>query len=142
MVQVKDDGVFDAPVDRIWKYLNDPNPGIHSHRAIVSARTLEQKGTSMTQEWEMRNPDGKTTRKETWRMTFSPPTGMQMESLAGVSKGTKYSNNYTPMGNRTKVEVAGEFRMQGLDDIATKQMALQFLAQVFEEDQANLRNYK
>ncbi len=142
MVQVKDDGVFEAPVDRIWKYLNDETPGVHNHRAIVSARTVEQKENSVTQEWEMRNPDGKTTRKETWRMVFNPPTGMSMESLAGVSKGTKYTNNYVPIGSRTKVEVSGDFRMQGMDDIATKQAALQFLAVVFDEDQASLRNYK
>ena len=142
MVQVKDEGVFDAPIDRIWKYLNDQRPGVHNHSSIASMKLVEQKGNAAVQEYEFRNPDGKTTRKETWRTTFNPPTGFEMESISGVSKGTKYSHRYTPAGNRTRVEVAGDFKMQGMDDVATKQAALGFLAEVFDEDNATLRNYK
>ncbi len=142
MVQVKDDGVFDAPIDRIWKYLNDERPGVHNHSAIANTKVVEKKGNAAVQEYEFRNPDGKTTRKETWRTTFNPPTGFEMESLAGVSKGTKYSHRYTPAGDKTRVEVTGDFKMQGMDDVATKQAALGFLAQVFAEDNATLRNYK
>lgn len=142
MVQVKDDGVFDAPIDRIWKYLNDERPNIHNHRMIASAKTLEQKGNAVVQEWEMRNPDGRTTRKETWRLVFNPPGGLEMESLAGPSKGTRYTNSYTPVGDKTRVEVRGEFKMQGMTDEATKKAALGFLAEVFDEDNTNLRKYK
>ncbi len=142
MVQVRDDGVYDAPVDKIWKFLQDETPGVHNHRAIVGAKTLEQKANSVTQEWEMRNPDGKGTRRETWRMTFNPPGGFEMESLAGASKGTKYTHHYTPMGNKTRVEVQGDFKMQGMDEAATRKAALGFLAQVFDEDTQSLRNYQ
>lgn len=142
MVKVRDDGVFDAPIDKIWKYLGDDNEGIHNHRSIVAARTLENKGSEMVFEWEMRNPDGKTTRKETWRMAMNPPTGWEMESLSGVSKGTKYTNRYTPMGSKTRVDVEGEFRMQGMDEASTRKAALGFLAEVFDEDQASLKKYK
>ena len=90
----------------------------------------------------MRNPDGRTTRKETWRLVFNPPAGLEMESLAGPSKGTRYTNRYTPMGDKTRVEVRGEFKMQGMTDEATRKAALGFLAEVFDEDNANLRKYK
>ena len=43
MVYVKDDGVFDAPIDRIWKYLNDTE-GRHSHDAYQITGVREQKG--------------------------------------------------------------------------------------------------
>ncbi len=142
MVHVRDDGVFDAPIDKIWKYLNDDTPGVHNHAAITAAKTVEQKENAVVQEWDMRNPDGKTTRKETWKMVFNPPVGFEMESLAGVSKGTRYTNKYTPMGNKTRVEVDGEFRFQGMDEAATKKAALGFLAEVFDEDSATLRKYK
>ncbi len=142
MVHVRDDGVFDASIDKIWKYLNDERPEIHNHQMIASAKTLEQKDNAVVQEWEMRNPDGKTTRKETWRLVFNPPTGFEMEALAGPSKGTRYLNKYTPMGEKTRVEVDGDFRMQGMDEATTKKAALGFLAQVFDEDTANLRKYQ
>lgn len=142
MVQVKDEGVFDAPIDKIWKYLNDERPGVHNHRMIAAAKTIEQQGNAVVQEWDMRNPDGKTTRKETWRMVFNPPTGFEMEALAGPSKGTRYTNTYTPMGEKTRVHVDGDFRIQGMDETSTRKAALGFLAQVFDEDTASLRTYK
>lgn len=48
----------------------------------------------------------------------------------------------TPMGNKTKVEVGGDFRAQGMDDMATKKAALAMFEEVFNEDNANLKNYK
>lgn len=142
MVHVKDDGVYEAPIDKIWKYLQDDTPGVHNHRSILAAKTLEEKGNSMTQEWEMRNPDGKSSRKETWRLTFNPPIGFEMESLGGASKGTRYSHKYTPLGNKTRVEVEGEFKMQGMDDSQTRKAVLGFLSEVFDEDTRSLRAYK
>lgn len=142
MTHVKDDGVFEAPLDKIWKYLNDETPGVHNHKMIRGMKTLTQEGNATTQELEFLNPDGKTTRKETWRFTFNPPHGFEMESLAGASKGTRYAHKYTSMGNRTKVEVEGEFYIQGMDDASTRMAALGFLSEVFEEDSANLHRYK
>jgi hypothetical protein len=142
MTQIKDEGVFEAPLDKIWKYLQDQTPGVHSHKSIRGMKVLEQKGSAVTQEIEFVNPDGKSTRKETWRFTYNPPHGFEMESLAGMSKGTKYAHRYTPMGNRTRVDVEGDFRLQGMDDASTRQAALGFLAEVFQEDQASLGRYK
>lgn len=31
MVHIKDEGVFDAPVEKIWRYINDDE---HSHSAV------------------------------------------------------------------------------------------------------------
>jgi hypothetical protein len=142
MAHVKDEGVFDAPIDKIWRFLQDQTPGVHNHKVIRGAKTIEEKGGALTQEMDFLNPDGKSTRKETWRFKFNPPQGFEMESLAGMSKGTKYSHRYTPMGNRTKVEVEGEFHLQGMDDATTRQAALGFLAEVFSEDTANLQRFK
>ena len=44
MAHVKDDGVFDAPVSKIWKFLQDETPGVHNHKTIRNVRILEQKG--------------------------------------------------------------------------------------------------
>jgi hypothetical protein len=142
MVHVRDDGVYDEPLDKIWKYLMDENPSVHSHEMIRNTKTLEQKGTELTQELELLNPDGKTTRVETWRFVFNPPKGFEIEALSGVSKGTKYSHLYIPIKDQTRVEVEGDFHMEGMDDASTRQAALGFLAQVFTEDQVNLRRYK
>ncbi len=142
MVHLRDDGVFDAPIDKIWKYLNDERPGVHNHQSIAGTKTVEQKGNSVVQEMEMRNPDGKTTRMETWRTVMNPPSGFEMESISGISKGTRYSHRYTPLGSKTRVEVEGDFRMEGMDEATTKNAALGYLAEVFDEDNASLRKYE
>jgi hypothetical protein len=142
MVHIKDEGVFDASIDKIWKYLQDEDAGVHNHRSILGAKTLEETENGVVQEMDMLNPDGKTKRKETWKLSFNPPTGFTMESLAGVSKGTRYTNRYTPVGSKTRVDVEGEFKMQGMDEASIKKAALGFLAEVFDEDNATLRKYK
>jgi hypothetical protein len=46
------------------------------------------------------------------------------------------------MGEKTKVEVAGEFKIQGLDEQATRKAVLAQLEQLFNEDNASLKQYK
>ncbi len=142
MVRIKDDGVFDAPIDKIWKYIGDDAPGTHNHRSILGTKVVEDRGSEVVQEMEMQNPDGKTSRKETWRFVMNPPAGFEMESLAGISKGTRYSHKYTPLGTKTRVEVDGDFHMQGMDETSTKKAVLGFLAEFFDEDNAALKKYK
>jgi ligand-binding SRPBCC domain-containing protein len=139
MVQVKDDGVFDAPIEKIWRYVMDNNG--HQHSAVNFTTVLEQTEKSMTVEVEVKQPDG-SSRKETWKMALNPPKGHTTEILSGPMKGSKYTHTYTPMGNKTKVEVVGDFYAQGMDDAGTKKAVLAFLENVFSEDTANLRNYK
>lgn len=56
--------------------------------------------------------------------------------------GTRHTQEYTPMGDKTKVEVTGEFKIQGLDDETTMKAALAFLDEVFNEDNSALKKYK
>jgi hypothetical protein len=62
----------------------------------------------MVVEMHAKSPDGKTTFKQTAKFTFNPPKGFDMEFLSGPMVGTKHTHTYTPMGDKTKVEVAGE----------------------------------
>src|SRR6266571_6880852 len=41
MVHIRDDGVFDAPIDKLWKYIQDNNA--HQHGAFVVQKVLDQK---------------------------------------------------------------------------------------------------
>jgi hypothetical protein len=139
LVHLTDDGVFDAPVEKIWRYLQDTTG--HKHGSVRVAKVLEQSDKGMTAEFEVKNPDG-SWMKETWKMAFNPPKGHSMEVTTGPRKGTKQTHTYTPMGDKTKVFVEGDFRIEGLDDAATKKAVLGYLEVVFNEDNALLRNYK
>jgi ligand-binding SRPBCC domain-containing protein len=139
MVHVVDDGVFDAPVDKVWKYINDQN--FHQHSAERFTKVLEQTDKGMTVEVELKNPDG-SWRKETWKMTMNPPQSLHSEVLSGLMKGTSHTHTYTPMGDKTRVVVEGNYYAQGMDDASTKKAVLTMWEMVFNEDNANLKNYK
>ncbi len=140
MVHVKDEGIFDAPIEKIWKYVGDaPN---HQHESIQLGQPVNVKGNAMTFKAKALNADGKTWRTETLVMTMNPPTGFTLETLDGPMKGTKFTNNYTAMGDRTKVVVEGEFVNAKTDDATIRKGTLAYLEEVFNEDQAALRKYK
>lgn len=141
MVRIRDEGVFDAPVDRIWKFIGDNRPGVHKHRSILASKDLETKGNVVVREIQFLNPDGKDSHWETWRFTFNPPRGYEVEAVAGPTKGTKFSNMYTPMGNRTRVDVEGDWIIPGIDEATIRKNALAFLEEAFNEDTAALKKY-
>jgi len=95
----------------------------------------------MTAEVDIKNPDGSWYR-ENWKMSFNPPKSFDIEILSGPMKGTKHTHTYTPMGNKTKVVVEGEFIVQGADEALVRKAALGMFEKVFNEDSANLRSYK
>jgi ligand-binding SRPBCC domain-containing protein len=139
MVHVTDDGIFDAPVEKVWRYINDGNS--HSHSGMKFTKVIEQSDKGMTAEVEVKNPDG-SSHKETWKMTMNPPRAHTTEILSGPMKGSKHTHTYIPMGNKTKVQVEGEFMAQGMDDASTKKAVLSMFEMVFNEDNANLKKFK
>jgi hypothetical protein len=142
MVHIRDEGVFDAPLEKIWKYIGDDTPGLHKHRAIPSTKVLSEEGNVVVQEMQIMNADGKGTHWETWRLTMNPPRGYQVEAIAGPTKGTKFAQTYTSMGNRTRVDVEGDWVVPGADDATIRKMTLAFLEEAFNEDTAALKKYK
>jgi len=140
MAYFHDDGVFDVPLETIWKYMNDQH-GAHGHSMIASQKVVEQKGNQVKMEIQVRDPKGGTER-QVWLLTMDPPFDWEMEFIEGSWKGTKHTHTYVPMGNKTKVVVAGDFRIAGLSEADTVKAARDFFAKVFEEDSANLRKFK
>ena len=94
MAHVTDEGVFDEPLEKIWRYLNDDQG--HQHSSVKMSKVLEQSEKGMTAEFDVKNPDG-SWRKEMWKMSFNPPKGFSLEITSGPMKGTKHSHTYTPM---------------------------------------------
>lgn len=139
MVHIKDDGVFDAPVEKIWRYINDEHA--HSHGAVKVTGMHDQSEKGLTLDLQVNNPDG-STHSESWKITMNPPKSMYTEVISGPMKGTKHTHTYTPMGSKTKVEVEGEFVAQGMDDASTEKAVLGMFEMVFKEDNANLQKFK
>lgn len=143
MVAYRSEGVFEAPLEKIWRLLQEehsPERVVKTHPVFQSARNLEEKGNTILREEVVKGPAGPYT--ERVRFTFNPPKGFDMEWVSGPLAGSRATHTYTPQGNRTKVEVTGEFRIQGMDEKSTYRMIDDFMNRVFEEDGAALRRLR
>ena len=139
MVYVKDDGVFDAPLEKIWRYIQDAEN--HVHETILRQKILEEKGNTVKLRVETFNARGGK-EEQVWKMTMDPPFAHELEVLEGSTKGTKQTHVYVPMGEKTKVIVVGDFQAPGADDETIRKGTLDYLAKVFDEDSRSLRNFK
>src|SRR3989442_12081697 len=78
MVRIRDDGVFDAPIEKLWKYIQDNDN--HQHRSFQVTKVLIQKGIAMTIEAKVANPAGGTESKKVV-IPITPPKGVMLEYL-------------------------------------------------------------
>lgn len=78
IVYLKDEGPFDAPLEQIWRFLQDDT---HEHKSVNISKVLEQSEKHMVVEMEATSANGKSKLKETAKFTFNPPTGFDMEFL-------------------------------------------------------------
>ena len=135
-----DDGVFDAPVDKIWKFIG--GEGRHDHESLRNLKPVKEGDNIVVMSGESKNPDG------TWsgfeiKMTMNPPKGFESETLSGPMKGSKYSHTYVPDGDKTKVILEGDFQIAGMTDEGQVKKAVDsYFNHVFEEDNKNLKEIK
>jgi hypothetical protein len=137
MVYILDEGSeFDAPLERIWKYLQ--TEGEHEHKAIRILSTEMQGENTVVLDEEVTLENTPPVRSKI-KMTMYPPFGFVLEYLDGPMFGTKWFQYYIPKGNKTGVTVVGDFVGKGMDDDSVKRMSLQLLNLVFNEDNDNLK---
>jgi hypothetical protein len=137
MVYLIDEGsVFDAPIEKIWKYLSSDD---HRHPSFKNV-TREVNGNVVTITSE-RTLMGKAAKVKI-RNTLYPPFGYVSEHLEGPTAGSRSFLYYTPKGDKTGVTIVGDFMISGLDEKATKDAVLAQMQITFDEDNANLKRIK
>jgi hypothetical protein len=137
MVLIKDEGShFDAPISTVWEFLQGEmhgaahvstrNPHVKPVRDNVVEISMEQ---NMNGSWV----------KVVNRITALPPLGVAIEVLEGPMAGTKLLNVYTPKGNRTGIDVYGDFQSPQIPAAQLEPAVRANLQQVFDEDSAAIR---
>jgi hypothetical protein len=132
------EGTFDAPIEKIWRFLNSP-PSSHTHPMNRNVQS-EVRGEVVTLSFENDIPGGGIV-KQKLKMTMMPPVGMLTEYLEGPLTGSKSIQYYVPKGNKTDVVVAGEFTSNVLPEGQLNDMVLQQMDAMFKEDQENLKRF-
>jgi len=137
---VDKEGTFDAPLEKIWRFLVAP-ASAHAHPGNINVQT-EMQGEHVILSFENQIPGAAGRVKQKIKMTMIPPVGLTMEYLEGPMAGTKTMQYYQPKGLKTDVVVVGEFTSNVIPEAQLKAMALRNLEQAFNEDQENLRRFK
>jgi heme-degrading monooxygenase HmoA len=139
-VHYEKDGVatFDVPVERVFAYMRAGN---HPHRAFKSHRLVGVAGNVVTVAVEAYNPDGSTT-EMTVEHRLDPPSRIVTTMTGGHFDGARFVHSYTPLGDRTKVDLEGDFpALPGMSEADELAMIDGFFTTVFGEDAETLRSW-
>jgi hypothetical protein len=139
-VHYKKEGIatFDATPAKLFDYMS---AGGHQHRAFKSHRLAGISDGLVTIDAEVYNPDGSTF-ETTIEHRLNRPNGIETTMKGGPFDGARFKHTYTPLGDRTKVDLEGDFpNMPGMSEADELKMIDGFFTQVFDEDSATLRTW-
>ena len=129
-------GVFDAPLDKVWKYLRSDD---HKHPSLkLISRELNGNVVVITAE---RNVMGKMVTVQI-KNTLYPPFGWVQEHIEGPTKGSKAFVYYIPKEGKTGVTVVGDFHVEGAGEKQTIDAIMTQSQVVFDEDNENMKKMK
>lgn len=133
MVYLKDEGSeFDAPIDVVWKYIF--GGGAHDSAHKTTRNPKFKKVSDITIEYASdRYLRGKWA-PDRMRISMFPPVSVVTEWLEGVLAGSTLSYVYTPDGDKTRIDVYGEFTSKSLPVNEVEAAAREFLDAEFEAD--------
>ena len=147
MVFIEDrDGVFDAPIDKVWKLTKaHATEGSKIHPGAKNVHTEMINEQVFINSWE-EEINGQPIKIKMKGIIFYP-LGLAFEAIEGPFAGSTYFIYYIPQdNNKTNVVVAGDFRSQavdpvvGDDDERLRSMVLSKFEKVFYEDCDYLKN--
>ena len=139
-VHYKHDGIatFDAATEKIFRYMSTGN---HHHAAFKSHRLVGTSDNVVTVEAEIYNPDGSTF-VTTIQHRLDRPNGVETTMVGGAFDGARFVHTYRPIGDKTRVDLEGEFpAFPGMPEADELAMIDGFFTAVFAEDTATLQTW-
>lgn len=136
MVFVRDQGSeFAAPLKEVWEFVSsgDAHSGAHAHRSVTRQRNSEASGTYT---WEQ--PFDGADVRFSMRWTSFWPLGIGYEVLEGPFEGSRFFLIYEAKGERTGVEVVGEFVSPTLANDEIEPAVRRFFETEFDQDSEGL----
>jgi hypothetical protein len=108
MVFIQDEGsLFDAPIEVVWEYFLGGKGHGDAHANVRNGAIESNSKTSFVLSTE-RKKKGRW-RKESVRVTPFPPLGAGFVMLRGAHARSKMFIVYSPAGNKTRIDVYGDF---------------------------------
>lgn len=130
---------FDAPLDVVWKYLQDPTAHGSAHKGSRNRTMTPIAENSFIVSWEQ-NMNGNWT-KVANKITIFPPLGMAAEMIEGPMKGSRMFTVYTPRGSKTEVEIHGDMQSSMAPSNQLEGMVRMAWENAFNEDSEGIRAF-
>ena len=138
MVYLKDEGsVFDAPIDFVWKYIFGGEAHDTAHKTTRMPKFGKVSEITFTYGSE-RLLRGKWA-PDLLRISMFPPVSVVTEWIEGALAGSKLVYVYSPQGEKTRIDVYGEFTSKTLPPEEVETAAREFLASEFAADAPAVR---
>ena len=138
MVYIKDEGsTFDAPIDFVWKYLNDGD--VHDAVHKTARNPKFEKVSDITFIYSSERLLRGEWAPDKMRLTMLPPVGIALEFLEGVLAGSKFVYIYSPNGEKTGIDVYGEFTSKQVPPGKVESVAREFLESEYRDDAPAIR---
>jgi hypothetical protein len=133
MVYLRDEGSeFEAPVDFVWKYIFGGGDHDNSHK--TTRKPQFKKVSDITIEYGSERLLNGRWAPDRMRITMVPPISVTTEWLEGVLAGSKFVYVYKPQGEKTRIDVYGEFTSPTLSPEEVEAVAREFLESEFRDD--------
>lgn len=140
MVYLEDKGgLFDAPLEVVWKYLLDGDAHDKAHTSTRNPSLKPISETSFIYSSE-RYFDGRWV-PESLRLGVFQPLGMSTEMLEGAFAGSKMFYLYTSRGRRTGIDVFGDFKSDTIPPEGLLRGVRNFLAGEYRDDTLAIRAF-
>jgi hypothetical protein len=138
MVYIEDVGsTFDAPIDHVWKYVYGDKAHDAAHKTTRNPKFEKVSEVTFTYSSE-RLLRGKWA-PDRMRISMFPPISVAIEFLEGVLAGSKLVYVYSPKGEKTGIDVYGEFVSKTLPPAEVEAVAREFLDTEFRDDAPAIR---
>jgi hypothetical protein len=138
MVYLKDEGsVFDAPIDFVWKYIFGGEAHDSAHKTTRNPKFGKVSDITILYGSE-RYLRGKWA-PDQLRISMFPPVSVVTEWLEGALAGSKLVYVYSPDGEKTRIDVYGEFKSKTLPPQEIEAAAREFLESEFRDDAPTIR---
>lgn len=138
MVYLKDEGsLFDAPIDFVWKYIEG---GLDHDKAHTTTRNPKfEKVSDVTFIYASERLLRGKWAPDRMRISMFPPVSIVTEWIEGVLAGSKLTYVYSPNGDKTRIDVYGEFTSKTLTPQEIEGAAREFLESEYRDDAPAVR---
>jgi hypothetical protein len=138
VVYLKDEGsIFEAPIDVVWKYIFGGEGHDSAHKTTRNPKFEKVSEITILYGSE-RFLRGKWA-PDRMRISMFPPISVVTEWLDGVLAGSKFVYVYSPHGDKTRIDVYGEFTSKTLSPQEVEEAAREFLDSEFRDDAPAVR---